>query len=90
MDEICRIFPGKRPAMIGYDAVPANIRLLESDKIDCLTSQHPFAQGYNAVQQLYLHQVLSNCEPIENHAPVTILFKENPGSYKSTIRERYY
>ena len=52
MDEICRIFPGKRPAMIGYDAVPANIRLLESDKIDCLTSQHPFAQGYNAVQQL--------------------------------------
>ncbi len=79
-----------RPAIIGYDTVPKNIELLESNRIDCLISQQPFSQGYNAVQQLYLHQVLGSRECMEKRAPVTILYSENIASYKTTIRERYY
>lgn len=90
LDEIRHVFPNNRPAIIGYDAIPKNVELLESDKIDCLISQQPFSQGYNAVQQLYLHQILKNDECLEKSAPVTILFKENLGSYKATIRERFY
>lgn len=88
-DEIGRMFPGDRPAIVGYDAVPRNIALLESDRIDCLISQQPFSQGYNAVQQLCFHQILGIRECVEKHAPVTILFKENLTSYKTIIRERY-
>lgn len=90
MDEILRVYSDARPAIIGYDAVPKNARLLEEDRIDCLISQQPFSQGYNAVQQLYLHQILKNGECIEKSAPVTVLFKENLGSYQATIRERFY
>lgn len=90
MEEIRQVYAKARPAIIGYDAIPKNIELLESDMIDCLISQQPFSQGYNAVQQLYLHQILKNRECIEKCAPVTILFKENLGSYKATIRERFY
>ena len=89
MDEIGRMLSKERPAVIGYDAVPKNIELLELDRIDCLISQQPFSQGYSAVQQLYLHQILGSRECIEKHAPVTIIFKENLASYKTRIRERF-
>lgn len=97
MNALERIYPDfltspERPAIIGYDAVSKNISLLENQKIDCLISQQPFSQGYNAVHQMYLYQVLGKKEKItvEKHAPVTILFKENIPSYRGTIRERFY
>ncbi len=81
-----------RPAIIGYDAVSRNVEFLEKKKIDCLISQQPFSQGYNAVHQMYLYQVLGKREnfTVEKHAPVTVLFKENIPSYRGTIRERFY
>lgn len=90
MDYFSQLPSELRPAIIGYDAVPKNIALLESNRIDCLISQQPFSQGYNALQQLYLHQVLGSREIMEKRAPVTVLFSENLASYKTTIRERFY
>ncbi len=87
MNEIRRAFPGERPAIVGYDAVPRNRELLESGAIDCLLSQQPFSQGYSAVQQLYLHQVLGSRERTEKHAPVTVLFKETLASHEAIIRD---
>lgn len=80
----------ERPAIIGYDAVPKNVAMLENNRIDCLISQQPFSQGYNAVQQMYFNQVLGNKEPADARAPVTVIFKENLNTYKAAIRERFY
>lgn len=77
-----------RPAIIGYDVVAKNAALLESDVIDCLISQQPFSQGYNAVKQLILNQALGSKDSSEHHAHVTVIFKENLMSYAHSFRER--
>ena len=76
-----KLNPKKRPTIVGFDTTPLNIRLLEEGKIDCLISQDPYQQGYDAVKKMCLFVIYKNTKFEEQHAPVRIIIKENLKSY---------
>jgi LacI family transcriptional regulator len=49
---------GNRPAVVGYDLIPANVAALREGGIDVLFNQQPQQQGRRAVYALYRYLVL--------------------------------
>jgi LacI family transcriptional regulator len=69
--------PSRKPVFIGFDLIGENKTLLKSGVIDCLISQHPEYQGYEAVMRLFRSVVLRIPEREAPLVPIDILFKEN-------------
>lgn len=63
--------------IIGYDLVPANQKLLEENKIDCLISQRPEEQGRLVMDQIYRRLVLEETTRQDIFIPLDIFFREN-------------
>lgn len=72
-----RLYGAKRPALIGFDLIGENRKMLISGGIDCLISQHPEIQGYEATYRLFRHVVLHEAATMSPEIPIDIFFKEN-------------
>ena len=68
-----------RPAVVGYDLVPANTAALRDGYIDALFNQQPQQQGLRAVYALYRHVVLG--EPVASYQriPMDLVVRETVG-----------
>jgi LacI family transcriptional regulator len=64
-------------AVIGYDLIPENRRLLQAGLIDAIISQRPEEQGRRALQSLYQHFMLNHEVPPYIEMPLDVFFKEN-------------
>jgi LacI family transcriptional regulator len=69
-------------AVVGYDLVRDNERLLSEGGIDFLISQRPEMQGYQGIYALYRHIVLNERVPRHVMLPLDILTKENLRYYQ--------
>ena len=72
-----RLYGDQRPAVIGFDLIGENRKMLQSGQIDCLISQHPEIQGYEATSRLFRHVVLHETDIALPEIPIDIYFKEN-------------
>jgi LacI family transcriptional regulator len=72
-----RLHGDDRPALIGFDLIGENREMLKSGRIDCLLSQHPEIQGYEATYRLFRHVVLHEASTKSPEIPIDIFFKEN-------------
>ncbi len=64
-------------AVLGYDLVPENEQQLRLGTIDCLLSQRPEYQAYEALYQLYSHVVLQQVIEKQIIVPIDIYVREN-------------
>ena len=72
-----RLYGTDRPALIGFDLIGKNREMLVSGGIDCLISQHPEIQGYEATFRVFRHVVLHDATSAIPEIPIDIFFKEN-------------
>jgi Transcriptional regulators len=65
-------------ALVSWDLVPANVRALGEDRIDCLVSQRPSEQAREALLRLF-RSVLDGSPAAESPAaiPLDVYFREN-------------
>lgn len=76
--EYCRAHNIKKKfALIGYDLMKQNKKFLAEDFIDCIISQQPEQQGYEAVKAIYRHSLINEKVNKTMKIPITIYFKEN-------------
>ena len=54
-----------------------NKKYLEDDLIDCIISQQPEQQGYEAIKAIYRHSLINEKVNRSMKIPITIYFKEN-------------
>jgi len=66
-----------RFAVIGYDLVPENERLLRSGAIDAIISQRPETQGRRGLLDLYRSIVLGRAVERRVEVPIDLYLKEN-------------
>lgn len=67
----------KQIKIVGYDLLAQNCDLLKEGCIDCLISQSPEIQGYDAIYSIYRKEILLQ-EPENNVAvPILTFFKES-------------
>jgi LacI family transcriptional regulator, galactose operon repressor len=76
------LLPRRRIAIIGYDLVRSNGRLLKEGLIDFLVSQRPAMQGYEGVYALYRSIVLGERVPRRIIVPLDILTRDNVRYYE--------
>jgi LacI family transcriptional regulator len=72
---------GQHFAVIGYDLIPDNRRLLKKGFIDAIISQRPEEQGRQAVVNLYRHIVLDETVAVKIDIPLDISIRENTPEY---------
>lgn len=76
--EYCRAHNIRKSfALIGYDLMKQNKKYLEDDLIDCIISQQPEQQGYEAIKAIYRHSLINEKVNRSMKIPITIYFKEN-------------
>lgn len=63
--------------LIGYDLLPQNREQLSEGGIDCIISQCPEKQGYEATRALYHNEILHTTAEAEMFMPIDIYYKEN-------------
>lgn len=76
------LFPRRRIAIVGYDLVRENDRLLQEGHIDFLISQRPAMQGYKGMYALYRYIVLGERVPRKIMVPLDILTRDNVRYYE--------
>jgi len=67
----------RRFAVVGYDLVPENERLLRAGAIDAIISQRPETQGRRGLLDLYRSIVLGRAVDRRVDVPLDLYFKEN-------------
>ncbi|MHC1693423.1 MAG: substrate-binding domain-containing protein [Sphaerochaetaceae bacterium] len=72
-----RRYGSHRPAVLGFDLIKKNRSMLKNGTIDCLLSQLPEKQGYEAVNCLFRQVVLHEKSLIVQEMPIDIFIKEN-------------
>ncbi|MDR2139643.1 MAG: LacI family DNA-binding transcriptional regulator [Tannerella sp.] len=72
-------------ALVGYDAVKANIPYLKNGIVSFLIAQRPEIQGYNSLKALFHHLILKQPVKKMNYMPVDILMKENIDYYTNCL-----
>lgn len=63
--------------IVGYDLLPQNVAALSNGSIDCLISQNPERQGYDAVYTLYRKELMFQKSESSISIPINTYFKEN-------------
>lgn len=71
--------------VIGYDLIPQNIKLLQSQYIDFLIGQRPQKQAFKVVSTLFEHLVLKKEVTKDNFSPIDIITRENLDYYSKSI-----
>ncbi len=67
-------------ALVSWDLVPGNVRLLRDGGIDCLISQRPFEQGKEGLERLFRSVVHEDDGDGDVRIPLDVYFRENlPG-----------
>lgn len=69
--------------LVGFEAIPANVRALTEGKVDSLVSQRPELQGYYALKAIGEYLLYGRAPGKENLMPLDILIKDNAPYYLS-------
>ncbi|MCD8101670.1 MAG: LacI family DNA-binding transcriptional regulator [Alistipes sp.] len=69
--------------LVGFEAIPANVKALMEGKVASLVSQRPELQGYYALKAMGEYLLYSREPDKENLMPLDILIKENAPYYLS-------
>ena len=72
-------------AVIGYDLIPQNIKLLQNRYIDFLIGQRPQKQAFKVVSILFEHLVLKKEIIKDNFSPIDIITNENLNYYSKSL-----
>ena len=71
--------------VIGYDLIPQNIKLLQSQYIDILIGQRPQKQAFKVVSIFFEHLVLKKEVIKDNFSPIDIITRENLDYYLKSL-----
>lgn len=63
--------------LIGYDLIEQNRKAKFQGKVDCLISQSPHLQGYNAAYQIYRKRLFNKIPGKTLGVPIDIILPEN-------------
>lgn len=74
-------------SLVGFDLIPANIKLLEKGKVDFLINQNPSKQGYYALMQLVSLLLEQKGQQETINVPLDVVLKENLSYYQKATQD---